>query len=111
MPAWKYPKFYTVLTAIIGTHDLFGDRVCGCDNEPSLFGGLKNMAKALSCIIQLQIWQLQIWKDTRGQDMLEYGCFMAAIVLLYAAFSPYVATGIVNVFAKISSNLSTAAGV
>jgi Flp pilus assembly pilin Flp len=64
------------------------------------------MAKALSFVTQLKIW-----KDTRGQDMLEYGCFMAAIVLLYAAFSPSVATGLVNVFSRISSNLSTAAGV
>lgn len=64
------------------------------------------MAKALSFVIQLKIW-----KDTRGQDMLEYGCFMAAVVLLYAAFSPSVATGLVNVFSRISSNLSTAAGV
>jgi predicted anti-sigma-YlaC factor YlaD len=32
-------------------------------------------------------------------------------VLLYAAFSPSVATGLVNVFTKISNNLSTAAGV
>jgi hypothetical protein len=45
------------------------------------------MAKVLTCVIQLKIW-----KDTRGQDMLEYGCFMAAIVLLYAAFSPAVRT-------------------
>jgi hypothetical protein len=43
--------------------------------------------------------------------MLEYGCFMAAIVLLYAAFSPAVATGVLNVIAKISDNLSRAAGV
>lgn len=64
------------------------------------------MAKALSVVIQLKIW-----KDTRGQDMLEYGCFMAAIVLLYAAFSPSVAAGVLNVFNKISNNLSTAARI
>jgi Flp pilus assembly pilin Flp len=64
------------------------------------------MAKALSFVIQLKIW-----KDTRGQDMLEYGCFMAAIVLLYAAFSPSVATGVLNVFTKISNNLSNAAHI
>ena len=67
---------------------------------------MQNMAKTLTYIIQLKIW-----KDTRGQDMLEYGCFMAAIVLLYAAFSPSVASGVLNVFAKISNNLSTAARI
>jgi len=67
---------------------------------------MQNMAKTLTYIIQLKIW-----KDTRGQDMLEYGCFMAAIVLLYAAFSPSVASGVLNVFTKISNNLSTAAHI
>jgi Flp pilus assembly pilin Flp len=62
------------------------------------------MARILTCVIQLKIW-----KDTRGQDMLEYGCFMAAIVLLYAAFSPAVASGVVNVFTQISNNLALAA--
>ena len=67
---------------------------------------LNDMAKALASVIQLKIW-----KDTRGQDMMEYACFMAAIVLLYAAFTPSVATGVQHVITQISNNLSTAAGV
>lgn len=55
--------------------------------------------------------QLKIWKDTRGQDMMEYACFMAAIVLLYAAFTPTVASGLQHVITQISNNLSTAAHV
>jgi len=43
--------------------------------------------------------------------MLEYACFMAAILLLYAAFSPTVATSVLQVLTKVSNNLSTAAGV
>ncbi|HEX4594534.1 MAG TPA: hypothetical protein VH157_09670 [Bryobacteraceae bacterium] len=62
--------------------------------------------KALAWVVQLKIW-----KDTRGQDMMEYACFMAAIVLLYAAFTPSVATGIQHVISHISDNLSTAARV
>lgn len=57
------------------------------------------------------ISQLKIWKDKRGQDMLEYACFMAAILLLYAAFSPTIATSVLTVLTKVSNNLSTAAGV
>ena len=64
------------------------------------------MAKGIARVIQLKIW-----KDTSGQDMMEYACFMAAIVLMYAAFTPSVATGILHVFAQISDNLSTAARV
>ena len=55
--------------------------------------------------------QLKIWKDTRGQDMMEYACFMAAIVLLYAAFTPSVASSLQHVITQISNNLSTAAHV
>ena len=62
------------------------------------------MSKALA-----YLWILKIWKDERGQDMLEYGCFMAAVVLLYAAFTPSVATGVLAVLSKISDNLSIAA--
>jgi Flp pilus assembly pilin Flp len=62
--------------------------------------------KAISWVVQRKIW-----KDTRGQDMMEYACFMAAIVLLYAAFTPSVATSVQHVITQITSNLSTAAGV
>ncbi len=62
------------------------------------------MSKAFEYVLRLKIW-----KDERGQDMLEYGCFMAAIVLLYAAFSPSVATGVQAVLSKISDNLAVAA--
>ena len=65
---------------------------------------LKDMATAFS-----YFWILKIWKDERGQDMLEYGCFMAAVVLLYAAFTPSVATGVLAVISKISDNLAIAA--
>jgi predicted PurR-regulated permease PerM len=43
--------------------------------------------------------------------MMEYACFIAAIVLLYAAFTPSVATGLQHVITQISNNLSTAAHV
>lgn len=56
------------------------------------------------------IWTWKIWSDISGQDMMEYACFMAAIMLLYAAVSPTVASGVLNVLTRVSSNLSTAAG-
>ena len=62
--------------------------------------------KAIAWVVQRKIW-----KDTRGQDMMEYACFMAAIVLLYAAFTPSVATSVQHVITQITSNLSTAAHV
>ena len=55
------------------------------------------------------IWSVRIWKDTSGQDMLEYALYVAAIGTLYAAVSPSVASSISTVFSKISSSMSGAA--
>ena len=55
------------------------------------------------------IWSLKIWKDTRGQDMLEYALYVAAIGSLYAAISPEVASSVCSVFSKINDNMSSAA--
>ena len=55
------------------------------------------------------IWTLRIWKDTSGQDMLEYGLYAAAICTLYAAVSPDVAASVSSIFSKINSNMSSAA--
>ena len=54
------------------------------------------------------IWSVRIWKDTRGQDMLEYALYVAAIATLYAAISPSVATSLSTIFSKISSSMSGA---
>ena len=55
------------------------------------------------------IWSVRIWKDTRGQDMLEYALYAAAICTLYAAVTPGVATSISSIFSKINSSMSQAA--
>jgi Flp pilus assembly pilin Flp len=55
------------------------------------------------------IWHMRLWKDTSGQDMLEYACYVAAVALMYAAVSPSVATSISTVFSKIAVNVAAAA--
>jgi Flp pilus assembly pilin Flp len=55
-----------------------------------------------------RIAALRIWPDNSGQDMLEYALFIAAICVLYVAFSPSVAAGVSTIFSKISSTLATA---
>ena len=53
--------------------------------------------------------RMKIWKDTGGQDMLEYACFVAAICLMYAAVSPSVVTSLSTIFSKISVQAASAA--
>lgn len=51
----------------------------------------------------------RIWNDQSGQDVLEYALYVAAICVLYAAFSPAVATDVAHIISKINDTLSTAA--
>ena len=64
--------------------------------------------KSMTNRILNAIWSLRIWKDTRGQDMLEYALYVAAIGTLYAAVSPSVAVSVSTIFSKISCSVSSA---
>jgi Flp pilus assembly pilin Flp len=55
------------------------------------------------------IWTVRIWKDTSGQDMLEYALYCAAITMFYVAISPSVATSLSSIFSKINTSMSSAA--
>jgi pilus assembly protein Flp/PilA len=55
------------------------------------------------------IWKLRIWKDTRGQDLIEYALMAGFVAVAAGAIMPNVATSISTIFSKISNVLSTAA--
>lgn len=48
---------------------------------------------------------LKIWKDTRGQEMVEYALLAAFLVAASGAISPAVASNVSNVFSKVTSSL------
>ena len=52
--------------------------------------------------------RLQIWKDTRGQDLIEYALMAGFVAVAAGAIMPSVATSISTIFSKISSVLSSA---
>lgn len=54
------------------------------------------------------IWKLRIWKDTRGQDLIEYALMAGFVAVAAGAIMPNVATSISTIFSKISSVLSVA---
>ena len=55
------------------------------------------------------IWKLRIWKDTRGQDFLEYALIAAFIATIYIAITP-VAPSVTAVFSRVTSALTKAGG-
>lgn len=59
--------------------------------------------------INTLIWKLRIWKDTRGQDLIEYALMAGFVAVAAGAIMPGVAANISIIFSKISDVLSTAA--
>jgi pilus assembly protein Flp/PilA len=54
------------------------------------------------------IWKLRIWKDTRGQDLIEYALMAGFVAVAAGAIMPGVATSISTIFSKIGSVMTAA---
>ena len=54
--------------------------------------------------------QLKVWKDRRGQDLIEYALMAGFVAVAAGAIMPGVATSISQIFSKVSSVLSNANG-
>ncbi len=55
------------------------------------------------------LWRLQIWKDTKGQDLIEYALMAGFVAVAAGAIMPGVATSISTIFSKIASVTASAA--
>lgn len=53
--------------------------------------------------------RLQIWRDARGQDLIEYALLAGFVAVAAGALMPGVATNISVIFSKIGSVLTAAA--
>jgi pilus assembly protein Flp/PilA len=56
------------------------------------------------------VWKLRIWKDTRGQDLIEYALMAGFVAVAAGAIMPGVATGISTIFSKLKSSLDAGGG-
>lgn len=55
------------------------------------------------------VWTLKIWKDTKGQDLIEYALMAGFVAVAAGAIMPNVAASISTIFSKISSTMTVAA--
>jgi len=53
--------------------------------------------------------KLQVWKDTRGQDLIEYALMAGFVAVAAGAIMPGVASSINVVFSKVNSVVIDAA--
>ena len=56
------------------------------------------------------ILNLQVWKDKRGQDLIEYALMAGFVAVAAGAIMPGVASSISIIFSKIASVMTGAAG-
>jgi pilus assembly protein Flp/PilA len=52
--------------------------------------------------------KLRIWKDSRGQDLIEYALMAGFVAVAAGAIMPGVATSISTIFSQIASVMSNA---
>lgn len=56
-----------------------------------------------------QAWNLRLWKDTHGQDLIEYALMAGFVAVAAGAIMPGVATQITTIFSLVGSSLTLAA--
>jgi pilus assembly protein Flp/PilA len=54
------------------------------------------------------LWQLRIWKETKGQDLIEYALMAGFVAVAAGALMPGVATSISTIFSKVASVITAA---
>lgn len=54
--------------------------------------------------------KLQVWKDTRGQDLIEYALMAGFVAVAAGAIMPNVSTSISTIFSKVTSVLNNGGG-
>jgi pilus assembly protein Flp/PilA len=55
------------------------------------------------------VLKLQVWKDTRGQDLIEYALMAGFVAVAAGAIMPGVSSSISVIFSKVSSVMTNAA--
>jgi pilus assembly protein Flp/PilA len=55
------------------------------------------------------VLKLRVWKDTKGQDLIEYALMAGFVAVAAGAIMPGVATSISQIFSKVASVMSASA--
>ena len=58
--------------------------------------------------IRKLIYRILFWKDTRGQDLIEYALMAGFVAVAAGAIMPGVSTNISRIFSKVGSVMTAA---
>jgi pilus assembly protein Flp/PilA len=62
----------------------------------------------MKCIRDLAL-RMQMFKDTKGQDLIEYALMAGFVAVAAGSIMPGVSTSISTIFSKVASSMSRAA--
>jgi len=57
-----------------------------------------------------QMWRLAIWRDRRGQDMVEYALLAGFVAVAVGSISPSLASSMSEIYSRLASKLVEAGG-
>lgn len=63
-----------------------------------------------SMMTQINLLVLKLWKDKRGQDLIEYALMAGFVAVAAGAIMPGVSGSISTIFGKVASVMTGAAG-
>lgn len=69
---------------------------------------LLNQEKGMTTL-RTTLWRFCIWRDTKGQDLIEYALMAGFVAVTAGSIMPNVSTNISTVFSKVGSSMSRAA--
>ena len=72
---------------------------------------MRKLERENNTMIKLKnlVWNLQIIKDTKGQDLIEYALMAGFVAVAAGAIMPGVSTSLSTIFSKVADTTSTAA--
>jgi Flp pilus assembly pilin Flp len=86
---------------------IFSEPHADVTDEESNFVG--NGASEQMIRISKLIWSIRIWRDIRGQDMIEYALMAGFVAVAAGAVVPGVTSIICTIFSKVTSVMTVAA--
>ena len=70
---------------------------------------MSGLAAKIKSSILNPIYRLMIWRDTFGQDLIEYALMAGFVAVAAGAIMPGVASSVSRIFSKVSSVMTAAA--
>ncbi len=60
-------------------------------------------------VLKRKIWSALLWRDTRGQDLVEYALLAGFVAVAAGALLPAISSSLSTIFSKMGSVLSASA--